>query len=756
MTWWNGSVREQADGTRPAPIATLSESVCIDMMAWTANAESPISLPIWRGGFEAVGAARLRKLATRLGGAAGAVLFSMLLPSLRCQAADIVFVRSAVSSLAPQQELEIATSFYGLGLQVVTVTADEDNHVLARAVEGNDTLGVAVAADALALVDEKALLQAMSRKSGAGLPLLILGVTPEIDQTLLRAWSGGAAAGCRWQRNPAHPHYVVHRAAGLTGQLAELELAMPSEDTSHFVLGDHLKGQIISEVRYAQQALPVFIATALDHHNLFLVSQTPSPTNGGTGTADSVTTRFATIAPAMMFIRYCSGERGWHALHHYANLTIDDAWLTEPYGNLNYRGLLGEMERHNFHTTIAFIPWNYDRSEPEVAGLVRSRPERFSICVHGDNHDHQEFSDLRSKPLPVQVAALREALARMDRFQTLTRIPYDKVMVFPHSIGSERILEALKTYNYLATVNSSNVPMDVFQPPVFWEALRSFTLSWGDFPSIARYPVAAGAEGPTDLIAINEFLDNPLLFYGHHDLFENGISAFDAQADQLNKLEPDTQWSSLGDIVRHLYRVRLRDDSNHDVLAFSSNLSLENTSGHDSIFYVRKQETGSPLITSVSVDGRPSEYQLHDGYLDLSVEIPAGKTRNVVVLYENDGGLMPASASKHSLRVYLLRRISDFRDITLSKYAAGRALTHLYYSTQPTSLLIFGALAMILACGCGGWGLRLFLRRRIRLDRARTRRTVPSNRQNDGPAPDSHPAWPECEHTPVRPTRPGG
>jgi hypothetical protein len=301
----------------------------------------------------------------------------------------------------------------------------------------------------------------------------------------------------------------------------------------------------------------------------------------------------------------------------------------------------------------------------------------------------------------------------MDRFQKLTGIPYDKVMVFPHSIGSEKILEALKVYNFLATVNASNVPMDVLQPPVFSLALRSVILSWGDFPSIARY--SAGAQDAAALIPINDFLDSPLLFYSHHDLFANGIGAFDAMADKVNQFEPDTRWRSLGEIVRHLYVVRLRDDSNYDVLAFSCSLSLDNTSSHDSTFYVRKQETSSPAIRSVNVDGQPCDYRLHDGYLDFSVGVPAGKTRNVLVQYENDLGLIPASASKNSLRVYLLRQVSDFRDITMSRFAVGRGITRLYYLyifPLPTRLVMIGAFALILACGCGGWGLRVILRRR--------------------------------------------
>ena len=394
----------------------------------------------------------------------------------------------------------------------------------------------------------------------------------------------------------------------------------------------------------------------------------------------------------MIFAKYCAGDRGWHALQHDANLTIDDPWLREPYGHLDYKDLLTEMERHNFHTTIAFIPWNYDRSEQSVVALFRSHPERFSICVHGDNHDHKEFDDYESKSLSLQIAALRQSLARMEKFQALTGIPYDKVFVFPHNIGSERILEQLKTYNFDATVNSLSVPMDRTRPSsssLF--TLRPVTLSFGDFPSIARY--GAAMPDPTTFIAINEFLDNPIFFYGHQDLFANGISAFDRVADDVNRIEPDTRWRSLGDMAKHLYLVRLRDDTNYDVLTFSSNLDLDNTSARNSVFYIQKPESDSSAIASVSVEGRPVPFELNGGSLRLSVPIPAGESREVLIRYKNDLDLASVSIAKSSSRVYALRMISDFRDITLSKSRIGRAVTDYYYKDKTSPVVV-------ILCGC--------------------------------------------------------
>jgi hypothetical protein len=649
------------------------------------------------------------------------VLAALPLLSSRCYSADVVLIGSSDHSSAAQRELELATSFYGLNLKVVIPGSHGDTPAISKAVDQDATRAVAIAADALALVDENALLQHLKRRSGASVPLLIFGVTPETDATLLTAWSGGATTGCRRLEGPRSSRYIISHVTGLTRQLSGLELPFPENGTDYLVLGPSSKAQIITKAGNEGQAYPIFIEAALHEVKVFLECAVRTSDDAkAESNIKRLANEFLELAPAIMFVRYSAGDVGWHAPGHYANLTIDDPWLREPYGYLNYRDLLGEMEKHDFHTTIAFIPWNYDRSEPEVVSLVRDHPERFSICIHGDNHDHKEFTDYRSKPLADQLAALKQSLARMDRFKTLTGIPYDRVMVFPHTIAPEGTLEALKTYNYLATINSSNVPMDRPDPSLLPLDLRPVSVAFATFPSITRYP--AELPVPSGFIEINAFLDNPLFFYGHHDLFASGIGAFDGVADAVNTLEPDTRWRGVGDIARHLYLVKLRDDStSYDLLALSSNFDLTNPSQADSTFYVTKEETGRPAIASVSVDGRPCPYRFHGGHLDFSVTVPAGKARSVVIQYENDLELTALDISRKSVRVYLLRMASDFRDITLPRYGAGRALVRFYSRRGATSgqLLVYVSVLMV-CCACGAWFVWLLIGRPARLKRVTT------------------------------------
>jgi hypothetical protein len=285
----------------------------------------------------------------------------------------------------------------------------------------------------------------------------------------------------------------------------------------------------------------------------------------------------------------------------------------------------------------------------------------------------------------------------MEQFRTLTGIQFDKVMIFPHSIAPEKTLEALKNYNYLATVNAENVPQDAVKPSALLFYLRPVTLSFAGFPSVSRRLVESPI--PKGFVAINQFLDNPLLFFGHSNFFARGIVAFDDVADEVNKLEPNTLWRGLGEIVRHLYVEKLRDDSNYDVLAFSGDVCVENTSQVDSIFYVRKQETDSQAIGSLSVDGQPFPYKIQEGYLNVTLPVSMGKTRCVAIQYTNDLSVASTDISHNSLTVYLLRKSSDFRDIYLSKFPFGLAVSRYYYAHhfKPAQLLVI-MLVLTMAC----------------------------------------------------------
>jgi hypothetical protein len=93
--------------------------------------------------------------------------------------------------------------------------------------------------------------------------------------------------------------------------------------------------------------------------------------------------------------------------------------------------------------------------------------------------------------------------------------------------------------------------------------------------------------------------------------------------------------------------------------------------------------------------------------MDFAVPVPAGGVRSVVIEYQNDLESISTDISKKSMRVYLLRMASDFRDIAISRYAAGRALILLYTKHEVTPVSALMCLSLLMGVVVfGGWTVR--------------------------------------------------
>jgi len=209
---------------------------------------------------------------------------------------------------------------------------------------------------------------------------------------------------------------------------------------------------------------------------------------------------------------------------HYASIIIDDPLLREDYGFLNYRKLLNLMDKHDFSTTIAFIPWNYKRTDKKIAALFTERPDRFSLCVHGCDHTKGEFG---KKDLNYLENKVRLATARMLEHEKITGIPFDRTMVFPQGIFSNEALEALQLNNYIAAINTEPAPVN--------GAISS------NFPFFIRHK-------PEDVM--QGVHSNPLFIVLHHDYFKNGYERLAEFVDDLNE-RFQIKWDSTGNIIKN-------------------------------------------------------------------------------------------------------------------------------------------------------------------------------------------------------------
>jgi hypothetical protein len=313
---------------------------------------------------------------------------------------------------------------------------------------------------------------------------------------------------------------------------------------------------------------------------------------------------------------------------------------------------------------------------------------------------------------------IRQALARMDEFSRLTEIPYDRVWIFPYSIGPEPVLSILKENGLLATVNPETVPQGLALPadPLF--ELRNVTLSYANFPSVRRF----GVEGdlPSSFLAIQSFLGNPLLLYVHEGFFASGIGAFDPYADKINRINPNTVWTSLGEIARHTYLMKRRDDGQYDIRSYSSDLLISNPDSQTRTFHVEKAESFPPALDSVLIDGQPMPYKEDRGLVTIAVVIPGGESRDVQIKYAIPRNAEHVDLSKSDLQSSLLRYISDFRDLVLSRSRFGMWLTNFYYQAlDPEKTGGDGRLYLLLAVPAVvilglGFGYPIWKKRRSR------------------------------------------
>ena len=226
-----------------------------------------------------------------------------------------------------------------------------------------------------------------------------------------------------------------------------------------------------------------------------------------------------------------------------ACLTIDDALIKPKYGFLNYEKLLEEMKEHKFFTEIAFIPWNYKRSNPVTIKLLADNPDHYGVCIHGCIHTHSEFGDSNYMNLS---NLLSRALWFMEQHKEITGLDYDPVMVFPQGLFSSVAMKALKDKGYRAAFNTTlkavdkgNIPQD--------EYLKPASTIYHGFPLFQR-------RYPQDRSGFKKDIENgrPIIIVDHHGLFKNGYKTITDLVDWINE-QGEIKWTSLGKIADYYF-----------------------------------------------------------------------------------------------------------------------------------------------------------------------------------------------------------
>ena len=577
--------------------------------------------------------------------------------------------------------VDLACRFYGLAWKSLDPAQATDPGRLLPFTETDQPVLVVVPAGALDRMLPEFWPSLCDSLAHRDIPVAVIGIKPDSPSELLhRFWPGwslrarAAAPGSGLvvtADEPAQPGFALR---GLRFDFAS------NREIHGWEVPADFSGQVLAAVGASEQPKLALLVRSHKGDRYLLAGTTESKP---TGTSGRRLIRTGEWLPYFLLIREAGGPRCWQAPAVLANLTIDDPRLVEPYGRLSFPGLLAEMERTPFHATIGFIPWNYDRNDPAVIALFRDNPRRLSLAVHGNNHEGYEFfryeakpgDTQRSAPLDKQAFNIRQGLARIRRLEQNTGLAVDRVMVFPQAISPAPTLEILRSHGFWATANFSNVPLDATVPGDPMLAFRSALTAWHEFPALRRdYPHQYSDEA----VALDLFLGNPVLFMAHQDDFAEGIAAFTPHAQRVNLRYPAVRWSSLGDVARHLHRVRQTGPDVWQVQMVSRVAAITNPDTRSALFQVFLPLPELPDGIRVTRDGATLAWEFKAGAISLEFHLPPGGTSLVEVHYPCPAD-EPATLARSGLRKRYLRMIADFRDRVVSTSKLGQRLTKFYY-----------------------------------------------------------------------------
>jgi hypothetical protein len=372
---------------------------------------------------------------------------------------------------------------------------------------------------------------------------------------------------------------------------------------------------------------------------------------------------FSRFLPHAMALRAIFGEESWRPGEQHASVIIDDPLLRSSYGFLNFESLLGLMKEHNFHTTIAFIPYNYRRSATKIARLFRDNGDRFSLCFHGNDHMDAEFASEDTARLNTM---LQIAERRIDLHKQMTGVGCDRVMVFPQGKFSVPAMAVLKSRNFLAAVNTVTKPRNSDARLAFAEIAQPAVLRYGNFPLFLRKNCL---RTQNEDIAFNCFFGRPVLIVEHHDILREPQTLVDA-ATRINKVAPAIRWSNLATAVSGSTLSRRTPDGIHHIRAYSGAVRIHNDSAAVKRCSVEwnwsdKQES---LDGHGMEDGMPGTNYIADGSgTQVLIDLAPDASRTVSVTHRNPYGSLKSAGIRQNARAFLRRRLSEVRDNYLSK-----------------------------------------------------------------------------------------
>jgi hypothetical protein len=264
---------------------------------------------------------------------------------------------------------------------------------------------------------------------------------------------------------------------------------------------------------------------------------------------------FMGLVPLLHLLWQVCGEVDRHEQPLRASFVIDDPNLHWPsYGHLDYSDVVANANEHGYHVAFATVPLDGWLTNRRAASLVRDNPAALSLLMHGNDHVSDELG--RAIHEGQAEIVLAQALRRTAAFERRSGLTVERVMVPPHEACSMTALRSMSRLGFDAACMGRRHPWREHQPlPSLprWPLIKwhPADLIAGGLPIIPRYMV----DRPREELILRALLRQPLILFGHHRDFAEGLEVLSEAANYINGLG-DVRWGSVGWIARHNFLTR--------------------------------------------------------------------------------------------------------------------------------------------------------------------------------------------------------
>lgn len=488
--------------------------------------------------------------------------------------------------------------------------------------------------------------------------VFVFGLTPEgsilENATLL---SQGLVIPVRKTQGGRRPLQVSADHPAICGRFSGLEIPPSAIDDSVSVL--KISG-VGCETLVSQGGEAVFVRLRIRSQEFFLLtSSTIADLDVQLSGNFHVRDFFLALFPILMFLRRVFQDSSWQASAPQASLIIDDPPLWPRYGFLDFARHLKAMDEIGFSTSLAFIPWNHKRSRPETVAMIRSRHDKWGLCFHGCDHTGAEFGSDNVEWLATLTAL---AIQRMAAHEQNHGVVCQRIMVFPQGVFSASALRVLKSFNFLAAVNTEIVarqPNGGCTTVPLSQLLQPAITHYSDFAVFTRRKLT------DDLcdFAADLFLAKPCLIVCHHGDFREGGSELLKRLAAIRRLAPEATWASLGKALQRSYCWRQDPDGSRLVHMFASELALFNDGATQQTFRVRQRHQDHAEVQEVLVNGKPAIFGWDGDFVTTVLQLAPRQEAAVRMVFANR---LPSARKNldlpYRLRASMRRYMCDFRD----------------------------------------------------------------------------------------------